>query len=132
MTRREEREQAFCLVFEASFNEFQNVDALLETANEYKEIEITGYIRKAINGVTLHLKEIDELIEANAKGWKVTRISKVSLAILRLAIFEVMFNKNVPENVAINEAVELAKTYDTDESPPFINGVLGAISRMDK
>jgi N utilization substance protein B len=132
MTRREEREQAFCLVFEASFNEFQNIDALLETANEYKEIEITGYIRKALNGVTLHLKEIDDLIEANAKGWKVTRISKVSLAILRLAIFEVLFNKNVPENVAINEAVELAKTYDTDEAPPFINGVLGAISRMDK
>ena len=74
-------------------------------------------------------KAIDELINANAKGWKTTRMNKVDLSILRLAVYEMKWDDEVPVGVAINEAVELAKMFSSDEAPSFINGVLGKIAR---
>ena len=74
-----------------------------------------------------HLAEIDDMISKNLKGWAKERISKIDLAILRLAIYEICFSQEIPPGVAVNEAVELAKEFSTEEAPAFINGVLGSI-----
>ena len=74
-----------------------------------------------------HLSEIDDLIEENAKGWKLDRIAKAELSILRVAVFEAVFDEGIPVGVAINEAVELSKEYGGDHAPSFVNGILGKI-----
>ncbi|MBE6903776.1 MAG: transcription antitermination factor NusB [Ruminococcaceae bacterium] len=128
MTRHEERESVFCLCFEYSLN-ITPTQELIELAQLCRELVVTEYVEKTFLGIIEHRKEIDEKINENIKGWKLERLSKVSLAVLRLAVYEILFAEGVPESVAINEAVELAKAYDTDEAPSFINGVLGSISR---
>ena len=87
------------------------------------------YIKRKYAAVLEKTEEIDELINANAKGWKTTRMNKVDLSILRLAVYEMKWDDEVPVGVAINEAVELTKTFSSDEAPSFINGVLGKIAR---
>ena len=74
------------------------------------------------------MEEIDEKIAENAKGWKKERIARISLAIMRLCVYELLFS-DVPRAVAINEAIEIAKTYDTDDAPAFINGILNTIAK---
>ena len=87
-----------------------------------------GYIRQIIDGVREHEQEIDELIVKNLKkGWTISRISKASHAIMKLAIFEMKYMDDVPAKVAINEAVELAKRYGDDGDPNFVNGLLGSV-----
>ena len=78
-----------------------------------------------------HQDELDRTIETYAKGWKLSRLSRMTAAVLRLAIYEMRYVDDVPVRVAINEAVELAKVYDTDEAASFINGVLGAVARAE-
>ena len=82
-----------------------------------------------LQDLTEHLSEIDEIIDENATDWKRKRMAKVDLAIIRLAVYEIKFDENIPEGVAINEAVEIAKEFGGDSSPSFVNGVLGRISR---
>ena len=82
-----------------------------------------------LQDLTEHLNEIDEIIDQNATDWKRERMAKVDLAIIRLAVYETTFDDNIPEGVAINEAVEIAKEFGGDSSPSFVNGVLGRISR---
>ena len=77
-------------------------------------------------------QELDETIAAYSKGWKISRMSRMTVAVLRLAIYEMRYVEDVPVGVAINEAVELAKVYDTDEAAAFINGVLGSVARAAK
>ena len=89
----------------------------------------TQYIVSTVKGVAVHREELDAQIEANARGWTLARLSRITIAVLRLAIYEMHYVQDVPIGVAINEAVELAKTYDSDEAASFINGVLGAIAR---
>lgn len=130
ISRRSAREQAFILLFEMSFtdNGF-SLEQIKENAAESRDIEFSDYALKAANGVKEHLSEIDETINKNLKkGWKISRLSKVSLAVLRLAVYEMKYEENIPESVSINEAVELSKKYSIDESA-FVNGVLGAVSR---
>lgn len=131
MTRREERESVFCLCFEYSLNQAP-IDELLELATLCRDLQITDYVEKTVHGIIERRKEIDEILLKHSKGWKIERMPKVSLAILRLAVYEMFFTEDIPESAAINEAVELAKKYDADEGPAFINGVLGAISRDRK
>jgi len=88
-----------------------------------------GYIREVTRGVAAHQAELDAYIEKYAVGWKLERISKTALAVLRVAIYEILFVGDVPAGAAINEAVELAKGYDEPETVAFINGVLGAFVR---
>ena len=76
-----------------------------------------------------HLSELDELISAHAVGWKSERLSKVSRAIMRLCIYEMLYSDDVPASVAINEALEIAKIYDHDKAPSFINGVVNAVAK---
>lgn len=86
------------------------------------------YAREIVDGVTDHRDEIDELIMSYAQGWSLDRMPNVDRALLRLASWEILFNSEVPTAVAIDEAVELAKEYSTDDSSRFVNGVLGKIA----
>lgn len=86
------------------------------------------YAREIVDGVTDHRDEIDELIMTYAQGWSIERMPNVDRALLRLASWEILFNAEVPTAVAIDEAVELAKEYSTDDSSRFVNGVLGKIA----
>lgn len=120
--RSEEREQAFCLLFQSLFNTDENFEIYEEN------IESVGdYARSVAEGVEEKKDNLDELIEKYSKGWRVKRLPKVNLAILRLAAYEILFVDDVPESVAINEAVELAKKYSGESDYSFINGVLGAL-----
>lgn len=87
------------------------------------------YIRTVVMGTLEHREELDELIGKYARGWKLNRISKTAAAVLRIAMFEVLYMEDVPDSAAINEAVELAKGYEEKETVSFINGVLGSFVR---
>lgn len=89
------------------------------------------YIRDIFSGIYNELDNIDELISKYAKGWKLNRIPRVDLAILRLSIYEMKYRDDIPVKVSINESVELAKKFSSSESPSFINAVLGSISRNE-
>lgn len=105
-----------------------------ENENEIKDVYPIekGYFNNVIDAVEINLMKIDRLIESSAKNWRVERISKVDLAILRLSIAEIIFMDNIPESVSINEAVELAKKFGNENSSKFINGILGKIVREKK
>ena len=90
------------------------------------------YAREIVDGVTDHREEIDELIATYSQGWTIERMPNVDRALLRLASWEILFNDDVPTPVAIDEAVELAKEYSTDDSSRFVNGVLGKIAEHAK
>lgn len=128
ISRFKAREQGFLLVFETIFNP-DPIEDIIDGAFESRELVFDDYAIKLANNVNAEKEYLDNLIESHLKkGWTLKRISKPSLAILRLALYEMKFEENVPDSVAINEAVELAKKYTIDESK-FINGVLGAIAR---
>lgn len=127
MTRRALRENIFKMLFRVEFHEADEMNdqlALFEEQLEgLKEADL-AYIKEKTTEVIAHLKEIDDQINEKAIGWKTSRMGKVDLSIIRLAIYEIQHDDEVPKKVAINEAVELAKKFGTDESPAFINGVL--------
>ncbi len=128
MKRNQEREQAFALIFEKTFRN-DSIEEILEDAISAEAYTQSDYTERCFKGVFDKIDELDALISDNLTGWKIERISKVALCILRLAIFEMNFVEEVPVGVAINEAVELAKKYTTSDDASFINGVLGSISR---
>ena len=86
--------------------------------------EDSEYIRNKYENIVEHLEEIDASVNEKAKGWKTRRMAKVELSLIRLAVYEIQYDEDIPAGVAINEAVELAKKYGADSSPAFINGVL--------
>ena len=129
--RREAREQALSLVFEKSFQNLP-VEDLVSGAVDSRDLLIDEYALKIIKAVQEHQYEIDDVITKYSNKWKIDRLSKVSLAILRLAIAEISFVGEVDEAVIINEAVEIAKVYGGDEDPSYINGVLGGYVRSIK
>lgn len=126
MTRKEAREQAFVLIFEKMFRE-DSAQEILEYATEIREIEIDDYSKEIFLGVCEKKEELDAEISKHLKNWKIERISKVALAILRLAVYEIKFVESVPDSVSINEAVELSKKFSFAEDASFVNGVLGNI-----
>lgn len=128
MNRHEAREAALGLVFEGAFQPDENIARLYDTAKDERELEEDEYVRRVTSGVFENLDAIDELIKGAAKGWKLERMPAVSLAIMRLCIYEMLYEKDIPVNVSLNEAVELAKKYDGDDAPAFVNGVLNSIS----
>ena len=131
MTRKEARNQAFVLIFEKSINN-ESVDDILEAAKECRQFveDEDGYTVKVFNGVFDNIDEIDSIIADNiSKGWTINRISKVSLAILRLAIYEIKYMDEIPDAVSVDEAVELCKTYSVQDDAAFVNGVLGTVIR---
>ena len=90
---------------------------------------LSAFAEKAATGVQDNEAAIDEKIQRNIRDWKMSRLSRVSLALLRLAIYEMLFEQEIPLRVSINEAVELAKKYGSKEDAPFVNGVLGSVAK---
>lgn len=129
MTRREAREQAFIVLFEKIFDNDATISEIVATAKEAELIKINSFAENILNVVEEHSSEIDGIIETNSQDWTLARLPKVSLAILRLAVAEIKYIDEVPNGVAVNEAVELAKKYGTNEDASFINGILGTIAK---
>lgn len=131
MSRRSARKHVFNLLFQLDFykDDFQSAKEIYleENAASQEDVE---FILDEVEGAIKHLEEIDALIDKCAKDWSIERLSKVDLAILRLAVFEMKYSENIPVSVAANEAVELAKTYSEEEAPAFINGILGQVSKI--
>ena len=127
MTRRELRENVFKMLFRVDFHEegemAGQIGMLDEELENIKEEDL-AYMNKKCNEIIAKIPEIDEAINASTTGWKTSRMSKVDLSIIRLAVYEMKYEEDVPEKVAINEAVELAKLYGADNSASFVNGVL--------
>lgn len=127
MSRRELREQIFKMLFRIEFHEGMEMEEQMQLfLEEEEEIskEDSEYIRNKYENIVEHLEEIDASINEKAKGWKTSRMAKVELSLIRLAVYEIQYDEDIPAGVAINEAVELAKQYGADSSPAFINGVL--------
>ncbi|MDE6659135.1 MAG: transcription antitermination factor NusB, partial [Eubacterium sp.] len=120
--------QAFILLFEKEFFKDKPLEEIEEIFSENVS-PLADYAKELFEATSAHINELDEIIEKYANGWKLNRISKVNLSILRLALAEIVYVDSVPENVAINEAVEIAKKYSGSEDYSFINGILGSYSR---
>ncbi len=131
MTRRESRELAFVLLFEKSFSD-STLDEILENAGEAREIVRDPFALSLAEGTVQHTEEIDEAISSFSHKWSKDRLSRVALAILRLAIYEMRWESTIPVSVSINEAVELAKRYGGEADASFINGVLGGVARQQE
>lgn len=131
MSRRSAREHAFTLLFQWDFSESEDMkeqmDFYLEQIEDLQEADKI-FILQEVEGVLEKKEQIDGLISKYAKGWAITRMAKVDLAILRLAIYELCYREDIPNSVAVNEAVELAKKFSGDEAPAFINGILGKVA----
>lgn len=130
MTRRESRELAFVLLFEKSFTEGTIAD-ILQNAEEARDVAGDTFAIALAEGAVDHIEEIDALISEHSHKWSTARLSRVALAIMRLAVFEMLWVEEIPISVSINEAVELAKMYGSDADASFVNGVLGGIARRD-
>ncbi len=128
MSRREFREQLFKLLFRVEFNEPEDMEDQKDLFFTENEPQISDADMKEITDkfekILEHLSEIDGMMNDKVTGWKTSRMGKVDLTILRIAVYEIHFDDSVPTGVAINEAVELAKKYGQDESSAFVNGVL--------
>ena len=134
MNRSNIREQAFKLLYSIEIQKDKNIQEQTELyfeSNHINDEEAKKYITDAINGIKENKDSIDEKIEKNLKSnWKMERVSRIDLTILRLAIYEIEYNK-IPYKVAINEAVELAKKYGEDTSKNFVNGILASVVKEE-
>ena len=130
MTRREIREQVFKMLFRVEFYNQEEMSEHLslceDDACDWKEKDKT-YIFDKVEKISEKIGEIDAKINEVSEGWKTGRMGKVDLTLIRLAVYEMLYEEDVPAKVAINEAVELAKMYGTDNSPSFVNGVLAKL-----
>ena len=130
MTRKEAREYCFILMFEYEFQK-NTAEELLSyfEDNDIKLGNQKNYIEGLLNTALKNLDKIDQLIEKYTKGWKINRLPKVTLSVLRVAICEIMYFDDIPDGIAINEAVELAKKYNDEKNGKFANGVLSSVSK---
>ena len=118
------------MLFQIEFHEKESFETQLGLfMNELEESdeEKRAYIEQKIRCIIAYLDEIDTIINEKSVGWKTTRMAKVDLALIRLAVYEIKYETDMPTGVAINEAVELAKIYSNDGSPSFVNGVLAKL-----
>ena len=149
MTRRELRENTFKMLFRKEFHSQEDLEEQFELFVEFiDDTEEEGFVENARGEEVLSIKEedreyiyrrlmdilskldeIDTKIDSVAEGWKISRMSKVDLTIIRLAEYEIAYDEDIPVGVAINEAVELAKKYGGDDSPSFVNGILAKLAQ---
>ncbi|NLT58020.1 MAG: transcription antitermination factor NusB [Clostridiales bacterium] len=129
MQRKEARALALELIYEYEFHKDRAPQDFYVDALRLRELPGNDYALRLFLGVQQHREAMDGLIAQHSKNWSLSRISRVSLAILRLAVFEMRFDDQVETPIAINEAVELAKQYEGEDAYTFINGVLGGIAR---
>lgn len=129
LSQSEKREQVFVSLFLSGFYEEKEKDEALSNYYEMQNFSaaLTEQIRSRYLGVKEHLGSIDTMLQKYAIGWDLNRMGKAEISILRLAVYEILFDEAIPEKVAANEAVELAKKYGTNESYSFINGILGKV-----
>lgn len=127
MNRTQSREQAFIFLFESTFG-FNTAEEIIDNAKLAREEKINEFSGKLFSGAMENQEKIDFYIEKNIKHWSKDRLTRTALSVLRLAIFEMLFLKETPKSVVINEAVEIAKKYSTKEESSYVNGVLGAIA----
>lgn len=128
MGRRASREMAMKLLYQLEIQKenMEEQKKLFFEENTLAEKDI-AYISNVIDGVFTNKEFIDNMIEVHSRGWKMARISKVDLSIMRLSIYEICFRDDIPYNVSVNEAVELAKKYSTEDAGSFVNGILSKI-----
>lgn len=127
MTRRELRENIFKMLFRVEFHNEEEIPeqlALFEEEIAGLNEEDKAYLNDKCNAIFSKVKELDAAINEVSEGWKTSRMGKVDLTLIRLAVYEIRYEESVPVKVAINEAVELAKKYGNDGTPAFVNGVL--------
>ena len=129
MQRKLARENAFILIFESICKKDECAEEIFDKATNLRGLEADDYVREVFFGSCEQAGLIDEKMEPHLKGWKKDRISPVSMAILKLSCYEILFLADIPTRVSINEAVELAKKYDDDKSYAFVNGVLNSFSK---
>lgn len=128
ISRYKMREQAVLLTFERLFSD-SDIDEIADNIIDSRDEYYSDYAIETAKAIEENVAVLDELISSHlSSGWKISRISKTSLAVLRVAVYEMKFVENIPVSVAINEAVELAKKYSVDDAS-FVNGVLGAIAK---
>ena len=142
MSREKARELVLCLAFEKEYQRDKSCEEIYDYLFEElggdlffeKDVKARdrAYIKSTFYGVFEHLEQIDAMVSGLAVGWAYSRISKISMALLRIAAYEILYAKDVPVPVAINEAVELSKKYDDPEAYTFINGVLGSVAKSNK
>ncbi len=133
MSRHIAREIAFKIIFEYSFQD-EDAEELFEKyleshSEDFKSAseEDLAYIKDVISGVKKNLNSIDEKIKTKLKDWNIERINKVDISVLRLSIYEILYKKDIPEKVSVNEAVEICKMYGEENSKSFVNGVLAKV-----
>ena len=127
LNRRDSREAVLGLIYENEYGLYDDKTALYENAVAARGIEENEYIRTLYFGILEKSGELDAYIEKYAKGRKLSRISKVAKSIMRISIYEMLYIADIPANVSINEAVELAKRYDDEKTKAFVNGILNAV-----
>ena len=129
MTRKEQREATFELLFEREFRNDEDAQDIFALSTENRDIDTVKekYIKEAFFGVIENCKKIDSLIEEASQGWKVSRISKAARCAMRICIYEMLCREDIPHTVSINEALELVKKFDDPKSRSFTNGVLNTI-----
>lgn len=128
MKRREAREKALQALFQIELNEM----SLDQAIKNIMEDEQDDYMEKLVEGVMANKAEIDAFIEPNLDNWRMDRLSKVDLSLLRLSVYEIKYLSDVPNRVSLNESIEIAKIYSDEKSSKFINGVLANIAPEDK
>lgn len=128
MTRKEWREEAIKLAYQSQISN-DSIDDQLKIHLEENELENEdySYLKDVLYGISEHSEEIDGLISKYAKNWTIDRIAKVDLGVLRVAIYEILYKKDIPFKVSINEAVEMCKKYGGENSKGFVNGILASV-----
>lgn len=134
MGRKKAREGTMKLLYQMQVNEEFSQEALDEYLINFSfDKSEEKYIFQAINGISDNLEDIDRHIEKHIEGWEISRLAKIDLAVLRIAIYEILYRDDIPVQVAINEAIEIVKKYSLEDSFKFVNGVLGGFVRsIDK
>ena len=131
LTRSEQREQILQLLYEKTFHE-EPVEERFELANIARDFVPSDFISDELNGIIEHMSDIDSEIEKHLKNRKLSRVPKVPLCIMRIAVYEMLYCDGLDTGISINEAVNLAKKYAADEDKSYINGILGSIDRERK
>lgn len=133
MSRRELREHIFKLLFRVEFNPAEDMPEQIQLFFEDEDVMVDEQDRAEIDAkyeaILAKVPELDQMLDEKTEKWDVSRMGKVDLTILRVALYEMLYDESVPAPVAINEAVEIAKKYGQDESPSFINGVLAKFAK---
>jgi len=130
LSRAQARENVFLLLFQASYNQGSDVEETLGLSEENLDIKTDKYAQRVYSGVTAHAEELDAYIEKASKNWNKSRISRVAVSCIRLALYEMLYESLVP-GIAISQAVGIAKKFGDAETASFVNGILGGICRAN-